>query len=68
MTEANDEQKALAVKAASRKTEAVTIAACLIKGTNWIPAPVRIAPAIVLVDHDAAAFEDSTYPLPQATE
>ncbi len=68
VTEAKGEQKALAVKVASKKTEAVTIADRLLEGTNWIPAPLRIAPALVPVDHKVTTFENSNYTLPEAAE
>ncbi|WP_320188455.1 ParB/RepB/Spo0J family partition protein (plasmid) [Agrobacterium rosae] len=43
VTEAKGEDAGLAVKAAAKKTEAVVIADRLVKGTGWLPAPIRIA-------------------------
>lgn len=43
VTEAKGEDAGLAVKAAAKKTEAVLIADRLVKGTGWLPAPIRIA-------------------------
>lgn len=43
ITEAKGAEAATAIRAASKKSEAVTIAERLIKDTDWMPAPLRIA-------------------------
>lgn len=46
VAEARGEQKALAVKAAKKKTEAVTIADRLLEGSSWPPIPLSITPLV----------------------
>ncbi|RVP81343.1 hypothetical protein CN096_37440 [Sinorhizobium meliloti] len=45
VAEARGSDAELSVRAAAKKSEAVTIADRLVAGTGWIPAPVRVAPA-----------------------
>lgn len=69
VTEAAGEQKAMAVKAASKKTEAVSIAARLLEGTNWIPASVHISPAVLTAAcEDEPLQDDQDYQFPEAAE
>ncbi|MDX0568580.1 hypothetical protein GOL38_32125, partial [Sinorhizobium medicae] len=42
VAEARGSEAELSVRAAAKKSEAVTIAARLVAGSGWIPAPVRI--------------------------
>ncbi|SMF25822.1 MULTISPECIES: ParB/RepB/Spo0J family partition protein [Rhizobiaceae] len=60
--EARGPEAALAVSAASKKAEAVLIAERKVKGSGWLPAPVRIA-----ADPNAEVDADAQ-PLPMAAE
>ncbi|WP_370008769.1 hypothetical protein [Sinorhizobium fredii] len=55
------------MRAAAKKSEAVTIADRLVAGSGWIPAPVRIAPAEAERELEAESItEDEQFP--QAAE
>jgi ParB family chromosome partitioning protein len=67
VTEAKGEDASLAVKAAAKKSEAVLIADRLVKGTGWLPAPVRIA-ADPNAEADVEANDDEAQSFPMAAE
>ncbi|RVG79119.1 ParB N-terminal domain-containing protein [Sinorhizobium meliloti] len=65
--DAKGSEAELSVRAAAKKSEAVTIADRLVAGTGWIPAPVRIAPAEPKQELGAESIaEDEQFP--QAAE
>lgn len=67
VAEARGSEAELSVRAAAKKSEAVTIADRLVAGTGWIPAPVRIAPAEPEQELEAESIaEDGQFP--QAAE
>lgn len=67
VAEAKGEDAGLAVKAAAKKTEAVLIADRLVKGTGWLPAPIRIA-ADPSAEADVEANDDEAQSFPMAAE
>ncbi|RVH08714.1 ParB/RepB/Spo0J family partition protein [Sinorhizobium meliloti] len=67
VAEARGSDAELSVRAAAKKSEAVTIADRLVAGTGWIPAPVRIAPAELEQEFESESIaEDEQFP--QAAE
>ncbi|CCE98692.1 Uncharacterized protein yubM (plasmid) [Sinorhizobium fredii HH103] len=67
VAEARGSEAELSVRAAAKKSEAVTIADRLVAGSGWIPAPVRIAPAEAERELEAESItEDEQFP--QAAE
>ncbi len=67
LAEARGSEAALSVRAAAKKSEAVTIADRLAAGTGWIPSPLRIAPAEAEQELGAeSTAEDEQFP--QAAE
>lgn len=67
LAEARGSEAELSVRAAAKKSEAVTIADRLVAGTGWIPSPLRIAPAEAEQELQAESIaEDEQFP--QAAE
>ncbi|WP_027997253.1 ParB/RepB/Spo0J family partition protein [Sinorhizobium arboris] len=67
LAEARGSEAELSVRAAAKKSEAVTIADRLVAGTGWIPSPLRIAPAEAEQELGAESIaEDEQFP--QAAE
>ncbi|MDX0284254.1 chromosome partitioning protein ParB [Sinorhizobium meliloti] len=67
VAEARGDDAGLSVRAAAKKSEAVTIADRLVAGTGWIPSPLRIAPAEAEQELGAKSIaEDEQFP--QAAE
>ncbi|RVH53130.1 ParB/RepB/Spo0J family partition protein [Sinorhizobium meliloti] len=67
LAEARGSEAELSVRAAAKKSEAVTIADRLVAGTGWIPSPLRIAPAEAEQELGADSIaEDEQFP--QAAE
>ncbi len=67
LAEARGREAELSVRAAAKKSEAVTIADRLVAGTGWIPSPLRIAPAEAEQELQAESIaEDEQFP--QAAE
>ncbi|OAP35314.1 hypothetical protein AU381_25680 [Sinorhizobium glycinis] len=64
VAEARGSDAELSVRAAAKKSEAVTIADRLVAGTGWIPSPLRIAPAEA--EQELGAESDEQFP--QAAE
>lgn len=67
VAEAKGRDAELSVKAAAKKTEAVTIADRLVAGSNWLPAPVRIAAGEAQAVEDQTDIEDDEQ-FPEAAE
>ncbi|PZP57597.1 MAG: hypothetical protein DI604_34615 [Delftia acidovorans] len=67
VAEARGSEAELSVRAAAKKSEAVTIADRLLAGTGWIPAPVRIAPAEPEQELEAESIAENEQ-FPQAAE
>ncbi len=67
VAEAKGRDAELSVKAAAKKTEAVTIADRLVAGSNWLPAPVRIAACEAQAVEDQTDIEDDEQ-FPEAAE
>ncbi|MBD9524435.1 ParB N-terminal domain-containing protein [Ensifer sp. ENS02] len=65
VAEAKGGEAELSVRAATKKSEAVTIADRLVAGSGWLPAPVRISSPEQADDGESAA-EDEQFP--QAAE
>ncbi|MDX0840594.1 hypothetical protein GOD96_32780 [Sinorhizobium medicae] len=67
LAEARGSEAELSVRAAAKRSEAVTIADRLVAGTGWIPSPLRIAPAEAEQELQAESIaEDEQFP--QAAE
>lgn len=67
LAEARGSEAELSVRAAAKKSEAVTIADRLVAGTGWIPSPLRIAPSEAEQELGAESIaEDEQFP--QAAE
>ncbi|RWJ21202.1 MAG: chromosome partitioning protein ParB [Mesorhizobium sp.] len=67
LAEARGSEAELSVRAAAKKSEAVTIADRLVAGTGWIPSPLRIATAEAEQELQAESIaEDEQFP--QAAE
>nr|WP_225170573.1 chromosome partitioning protein ParB [Ensifer sp. IC4062] len=63
VAEARGSDAELPVRAAVKKSEAVTIADRLVAGSGWIPAPVRIVPAEAEQELEAGSIaEDEQFP------
>ncbi|MGR9398071.1 ParB/RepB/Spo0J family partition protein (plasmid) [Rhizobium leguminosarum] len=65
VAEAKGGEAELSVRAATKKSEAVTIADRLVNGSGWLPAPVRISSPEQIYDGKSSA-EDEQFP--QAAE
>jgi ParB family transcriptional regulator, chromosome partitioning protein len=68
VAEAKGREAELSVKAAAKKTEAVTIAERLVAGSGWIPAPVRIAAADEARSHEHEMDIEDNEQFPEAAE
>ncbi|TIW09256.1 MAG: ParB/RepB/Spo0J family partition protein [Mesorhizobium sp.] len=67
ISEAKGAQAGLAVKAAGKKSEAVSIAERMVTDSGWLPEPVRISVPAAETKRDDADFEEET-PHPVAAE
>ncbi|QPB24524.1 ParB/RepB/Spo0J family partition protein [Rhizobium sp. 007] len=65
VAEAKGGEAELSVRAATKKSEAVTIADRLVNGSGWLPAPVRIS-SPEQIDEGKSSAEDEQFP--QAAE
>lgn len=68
VTEAKGDQMTLAVKAARKKNEVVTIGERFLEGTNWIPVPLRIAPVVVTIADEGESQVCHEYQISEAVE